>query len=146
MVSAIRRRGQPAAATRPIAERSAGLSRLAVRMQWGPMPADAVRLQAEGAPDTFGDASSRSLAGWAAGVRREPRIRPALRRLAAVLAGAAVSLAIGALAPLRAWRREPRIAAGIAALRELDDRLLRDLGLERADIARVAREGGVLRG
>jgi uncharacterized protein YjiS (DUF1127 family) len=145
VVLAIRRRGRPAAAARPIAERGAGLSRLAVRMQWGPMPADAVRLQAEGVSDAFGDASSRSLAAWAAGVRREPRVRPALRRVAAALAGAVASFAIGAGAPLRAWRRERRIAAGITALRELDDRMLRDLGVERADIVRAARQGSPFR-
>ena len=145
VVVAIRRRGQPAAAARPIADRAADRSRFAVRLPWGPMPADAVRLQVEGASDAFGDASSRSLAAWAAGVRRAPRVRPALRRVAAALAGAVASFAIGAGAPLRAWRRERRIAAGIAALRELDDRMLRDLGVERADIARVAREGGALR-
>ncbi len=62
VVAAIRRRGRPVAAARPIAERGAGLSRLAVRMQWGPMPADAVRLQAEAASDAFGEASSHALA------------------------------------------------------------------------------------
>jgi uncharacterized protein YjiS (DUF1127 family) len=42
---------------------------------------------------------------------------------------------------LAAWRRRRRIAAGVVALRELDDRMLADLGLERGGIERAARRG-----
>ena len=42
---------------------------------------------------------------------------------------------------LDAWRRRRRIAAGIAELRELDDRMLRDLGIDRGAIERAARTG-----
>jgi uncharacterized protein YjiS (DUF1127 family) len=40
-----------------------------------------------------------------------------------------------------AWRRHRRIAAGRAALRELDDRMLADLGLDRGSIERAVRRG-----
>ncbi len=42
-----------------------------------------------------------------------------------------------------AWRRHRRIAAGRAALRELDDRMLADLGLDRGGIERAVRRGRV---
>ena len=42
-----------------------------------------------------------------------------------------------------AWRHHRRIAAGRAALRELDDRMLTDLGLERGGIERAVRRGRV---
>jgi uncharacterized protein YjiS (DUF1127 family) len=42
---------------------------------------------------------------------------------------------------LAAWRRRRRIAAGVVARRELDDRMLADLGLERGGIERAARSG-----
>jgi uncharacterized protein YjiS (DUF1127 family) len=42
---------------------------------------------------------------------------------------------------LAAWRRRRRNAAGLVALRELDDRMLADLGLERGGIERAARSG-----
>ena len=54
-------------------------------------------------------------------------------------AGSPLDAVVRALAsPWRAWRRERRIAAGIDALPELDDHLLRDLGIERGDIERAA--------
>jgi len=40
-----------------------------------------------------------------------------------------------------AWTRHRRIAAGLVALRELDERMLADLGLDRAGIDRAARSG-----
>jgi uncharacterized protein YjiS (DUF1127 family) len=40
-----------------------------------------------------------------------------------------------------AWRRHRRIAAGRAALRELDDRMLADLGPNRGGIERAVRRG-----
>lgn len=42
-----------------------------------------------------------------------------------------------------AWRRQRRIAAGRAALRELDDRMLADLGLDRGGIEGAVRRGRV---
>jgi uncharacterized protein YjiS (DUF1127 family) len=39
------------------------------------------------------------------------------------------------------WHRHRRIAAGRAALRELDERMLADLGLHRGGIERAVRRG-----
>jgi uncharacterized protein YjiS (DUF1127 family) len=130
-----------------------GWRRLAVRAQWGPLPADAVRLEARGVrvvPDGHRDASDGSLAAWAAASSDAARAGRSPRRAVAALARAAVSIASlaaaaiasVAAASLDAWRRERRIAAGVTALHELDARMLRDLGIERADIERVARDGG----
>jgi uncharacterized protein YjiS (DUF1127 family) len=49
----------------------------------------------------------------------------------------AAALAEGA----RAWRRERRVVSGLAALRELDDRMLGDLGIDRGAIEHAARHG-----
>jgi uncharacterized protein YjiS (DUF1127 family) len=42
---------------------------------------------------------------------------------------------------LAAWARRRRVAAGIAAMRELDDRALHDLGVDRAGIGAAAAHG-----
>ena len=153
------------------ARASTAWNRVATRMQWGPAPAAAVRLDAGSASAWDLGAAGQdggSLAAWAAASRRaraavarEASAPPAGRRVQGPSAApgaprardrasgaaraAASALVRAALAPWRAWRRERRIARGVAELRELDARLLRDLGIERADNGRVARRGGPLR-
>jgi uncharacterized protein YjiS (DUF1127 family) len=55
----------------------------------------------------------------------------------------AVAVAVRDLAirAVEGWRRRRRVAAGIAALRELDEHGLRDLGLDRGAIEDAARTG-----
>ncbi|HYF59366.1 MAG TPA: DUF1127 domain-containing protein [Burkholderiaceae bacterium] len=65
-----------------------------------------------------------------------PAVRAAARELARAISHALRSALRDAVrAPGRWWRRR----GGLQALRELDDRMLRDVGLERADLVRAVR-------
>ena len=123
----------------PRARSTDAWSRLAIRAQWGAVPAGAAWIDAGAArvaPDRAPEpGDGASLASWAASRRGAERSGIVSD------ARAAASAALAAVAPLiarawRAWRRERRIASG---LRELDDRMLRDLGLRRADLEHAAR-------
>lgn len=67
-----------------------------------------------------------------------PEPCPALDASGATSASATLRVA---LAPWRAWRRERRIRRDLASLREMDDRGLRDIGLDRGDLERAVRYG-----
>jgi uncharacterized protein YjiS (DUF1127 family) len=110
-----------------------GLRTLAVRAQWGP---------ATGADWLHPDTDPGLAQGAAASLPGPAGAGPGARRaIAAVIAAIVAGAVFLAVWPVRAWRRERRIACGVAALRALDDRMLRDIGIERAAIGRVARTG-----
>lgn len=79
-------------------------------------------------------APARKAGARAAAVRAVDALPGLLAASSALLAG------LGRLA-LAAWRRHRRIAAGLAQLRELDSRMLHDLGIDRGEIDRVVRSG-----
>ena len=64
---------------------------------------------------------------------REPMtVRGAARELLRAIAHACLRSAVGAM-------RRVNVRAGIAEMRELEDRMLRDIGIARADVERIAR-------
>jgi uncharacterized protein YjiS (DUF1127 family) len=82
----------------------------------------------------------------AAGRPRVTRVPGSASRLAVVIesrlaVGLASRLAAVPAAAFAAWRRRRRVAAGIAAMRALDEHGLRDLGIDRGGIESAARGG-----
>jgi uncharacterized protein YjiS (DUF1127 family) len=114
-------RGAPRVAF--VAHARAAWLRFVARSQLGPAPIEAPWVET---------------AAWRPALRPKARLRLVPPRDGVRIAGGP---AARAASMLRAWQRRRRIEAGISALRELDDRMLRDIGLERADVVRACRTG-----